>query len=54
MVDELVELVEGWHEIRPDTVGAVVAALDQAEDVREVLDDVVWRHHLARRSRRRR
>ena len=44
VVDELVELVEGGHEIKPDTVGAVVAALDQAEDLREVFDDVVWRH----------
>ena len=44
VVDELVELVEGGHEIGPDTVGAVVAALDQAEDLREVFDDVVWRH----------
>src|SRR6476659_6491028 len=44
VVDELVELVEGGHDIGPDTVGAVVAALDQAEDIREVFDDVVWRH----------
>ena len=44
VVDELVELVEGGHEIGPDTVGAVLAALDQVEDVREVFDDVVWRH----------
>ena len=44
VVDELVELVEGGHQIGPDTVGAVLAALDQAEDVREVFDDVVWRH----------
>ncbi len=44
VVDELVELVEGGHEIGPETVGAVVAALDQAEDIREVFDDVVWRH----------
>jgi phosphate starvation-inducible protein PhoH and related proteins len=44
VVDELVELVEGGHEIGPDTVGAVVAALDQAEDIREVFSDVVWRH----------
>ena len=44
VVDELVELVEGGHEIGPDTVGAVVAALDQAEDIRQVFDDVVWRH----------
>jgi phosphate starvation-inducible PhoH-like protein len=39
-----VELVEGGHEIGPDTVGAVASALDQAEDIREVFEDVVWRH----------
>src|SRR5215207_11051594 len=44
VVDELVELVEGGHQIGPDTVGAVLAALDQAKDIREVFDDVVWRH----------
>ena len=44
VVDELVELVEGGHEIGPDTVGAVVRALDQSGDLREVFDDVVWRH----------
>jgi phosphate starvation-inducible PhoH-like protein len=44
VVDELAELVEGGHEIGPDTVDAVIAALDQAEDLREVFEDVVWRH----------
>jgi phosphate starvation-inducible PhoH-like protein len=44
VVGELVELVEGGHEIGPDTVGAVVRALDQAGDIREVFEDVVWRH----------
>jgi phosphate starvation-inducible PhoH-like protein len=44
VVDELVELVEGGHDIGPDTVGAVVRALDQSEDIHEVFDDVVWRH----------
>jgi phosphate starvation-inducible protein PhoH and related proteins len=44
VVDELAELVEGGHEIGPGTVEAVIAALDQAEDLREVFDDVVWRH----------
>jgi len=44
VVDELAELVEGGHEIGPGTVDAVIAALDQAEDLREVFDDVVWRH----------
>jgi phosphate starvation-inducible PhoH-like protein len=44
VVDELVELVESGHEIGPNTVDAVLSALDQAEDLREVFDDVVWRH----------
>ncbi len=44
VVDELVELVEGGHEIGPGTVDAVLGALDEAEDIRNVLEDVVWRH----------
>jgi phosphate starvation-inducible PhoH-like protein len=44
VVDELVDLVEGGHEIGPNTVDAVLSALDQAEDIRKVFDDVVWRH----------
>jgi phosphate starvation-inducible protein PhoH and related proteins len=44
VVDELAELVEGGHDIGPATVEAVLAALDQAEDIREVFEDVVWRH----------
>ena len=32
VVDELVELVEGGHEIGPGTVDAVLGALDQAEE----------------------
>ena len=44
VVDEMVELVEGGHEIGPSTVDAVLGALDQAEDVRKIFEDVVWRH----------
>src|SRR4051794_24667653 len=44
VVDELAELVEGGHEISSTTVDAVVAALEQTEDIHEVFDDVVWRH----------
>ncbi len=44
VVDELVELVEGGHEIGPSTVDAVIGAIDQVQDVREVFEDVVWRH----------
>src|SRR5207344_3592804 len=44
VVDELVELVEGGQEIGPSTVDAVLVALDQVEDVREIFEDVIWRH----------
>ena len=44
VVDELAELVEGGHDIGPTTVDAVLAALDQSEDIRDVFEDVVWRH----------
>jgi phosphate starvation-inducible protein PhoH and related proteins len=44
VVDELAELVEGGHEIGPSTVDAVLAAIDEAEDIRDVFEDVVWRH----------
>ncbi|HST25448.1 MAG TPA: PhoH family protein [Gaiellaceae bacterium] len=44
VVDELVELVEGGHDIGPGTVDAVLGAIDQAHDVREIFEDVIWRH----------
>ena len=44
VVDELVELVEAGHDIGPTTVDAVIGALDEAEAIRDALDDVVWRH----------
>jgi phosphate starvation-inducible PhoH-like protein len=44
VVDELVELVEGGHEIGPTTVDSVLNAIDHAEDIRDIFDDVVWRH----------
>jgi phosphate starvation-inducible PhoH-like protein len=44
VVGELVELVEGGHEIGPSTVDAVLGALGEVDDVREVFEDVVWRH----------
>jgi phosphate starvation-inducible PhoH-like protein len=44
VVDELVELVEGGHDIGPGTVDAVLGAIDQAEDIREIFEDVIWRH----------
>ena len=50
VIDELGDLVEGGHDIDPSTVDAVLAALDQAEDLREVFEDVVWRHRGKRIS----
>jgi phosphate starvation-inducible PhoH-like protein len=44
VVDELVDLVEGGTAVGPSTVDAVLAALDEGQDVREVFEDVVWRH----------
>jgi phosphate starvation-inducible PhoH-like protein len=44
VVDELVDLVEGGHSIGPSTVDAVLGALEEAADVRDVFEDVVWRH----------
>src|SRR5439155_727182 len=39
VVDELVQLVEGGHQVGPSTVDAALGARDQAERIREALDD---------------
>jgi phosphate starvation-inducible protein PhoH and related proteins len=44
VIDELVELVEGGHQIGGHTVDAVLGTLEAGHDVREVFDAVVWRH----------
>ena len=44
VIDEIVELVEGGHEIGPSTVDAVLGVIDKGEYVRDVFEDVVWRH----------
>jgi len=44
VVGELVDLLEGGNESGPGTVDAVLGVLDEGEDVREVFEDVVWRH----------
>ena len=44
VLDELVVLVEGGHEIGEETVDAVLAALGQDTGLRTAFDDVVWRH----------
>jgi phosphate starvation-inducible PhoH-like protein len=44
VVDELVELVEGGHQIGAHTVDAVLGTLEAGQDVRDVFEAVVWRH----------
>jgi phosphate starvation-inducible PhoH-like protein len=44
VIDELVELVEGGHQIGGHTVDAVLGTLEAGQDVRSVFDAVVWRH----------
>jgi phosphate starvation-inducible PhoH-like protein len=44
VIDELVELVEGGHQIGSHTVDAVLGTLEAGQDVREIFDAVVWRH----------
>jgi len=44
VIDELVELVEGGHQIGSHTVDAVLGTLEAGQDVREVFEAVVWRH----------
>ena len=44
VVEELVELVESGQEVGAGTVDAIVRAIDQSEDVREIFDDVIWSH----------
>jgi phosphate starvation-inducible protein PhoH and related proteins len=44
VIDELVELVEGGHQVGSHTVDAVLGTLEAGQDVRDVFDSVVWRH----------
>jgi phosphate starvation-inducible protein PhoH and related proteins len=44
VLDEIVELVETGHELGPGTVDTVLGVLEEGADVRELFDDVVWRH----------
>jgi len=44
VIEELVELVEGGQEIGAGTVDTILDAIDRAEDVHEIFEDVVWSH----------
>jgi len=44
VLEELVDLVEGGQEIGAGTVDTILNAIDEAEDVHKIFDDVVWSH----------
>ncbi len=44
VVEELVDLVESGQEIGAGTIDTVLNAMDEAEDVRTIFEDVVWSH----------
>jgi phosphate starvation-inducible PhoH-like protein len=44
VVEELVDLVESGQEIGAGTVDTVLSAIDEAEDVRDIFEDVLWSH----------
>src|SRR5207245_11048535 len=44
VVEELGDLVESGQEIGAGTVDTILNAIDQAEDVRDIFEDVVWSH----------
>jgi len=44
VVEELVDLVENGQEVGAGTIDTILNAIDQAEDVRDIFEDVVWSH----------
>jgi phosphate starvation-inducible PhoH-like protein len=44
VVEELVDLVESGQEVGAGTIDTILNAIDQAEDVRDIFEDVVWSH----------
>ena len=44
VVEELVDLVESGQEVGASTIDTILNAIDEAEDVREIFEDVVWSH----------
>ena len=48
LVDEMVGLIEGGHEVEPSTVDSVTNAIQSSRRPAEVLDDVVWHNRNTR------
>ena len=44
VVEELVGLVESGQAVGAGTIDTILNAIDQAEDVRDIFEDVVWSH----------
>jgi len=44
VVEELVDLVESGQEVGAGTIDTILNAIDQAEDVRDIFEDVIWSH----------
>ena len=44
VVEELVELVESGQQVGERTIDTILNAIDQAEDVRDIFEDVIWSH----------
>jgi len=48
LVDEMVDLIEGGHEVEPGTLDSVSNAIQSSRRPAEMLDDVIWRHRNTR------
>ncbi len=48
LVDEMIGLIEGGHEVEPATVDSVTNAIQSSRRPAEVLDDVVWHNRNTR------
>ena len=48
LVDEMIGLIEGGHEVEPSTVNSVTNAIQSSRRPAEVLDDVVWHNRNTR------
>ena len=44
VVEELVGLVESGQEVGSGTIDSILNAIDRAEDVRDIFEDVIWSH----------
>jgi len=48
LVDEMVDLIEGGHEVEPATVDSVTSAIQASRRPAEMLEDVVWHNRNTR------